>query len=367
MHYCYHTPIVLFSAAALAGALQAGELAPPSPDELDGTLTLSDNSSLDVDFGAVAVGTELHAAIQIRNDTSSAVTFATTKVSCGCITVDEVPQTLAPDAAHVIRVRIDTARKRGVFKQWCAVITDSPTVPMLRVDFSAALTGLWAVPAEVDLGPVSGDAVERVIALHSATDVRASVKDVVAVSEHGRVTAGVAVQRQHALDGESMHILATISIGLAPGGGALPGVLSDRVLVTVEFRDGHLEHLPILVSAFVVGRVRATPHRLHFGIVKGDARVTRQLRIGLPDSVEAIGVKVQTNHALIDTKIIDRNAASLTIEVGLIASRIRADTGSGRLHGTVIGTYGDEILFRVPVDAFVLRSVDGVRIAPHAG
>jgi hypothetical protein len=93
-------------------------------------------------FGTLEAGRERTVEFMVTNDTSKPVSLLGARVSCTCVSVEDLPRTLAPSARWPLRVTIRAGRRERDVSEGLWLYTDAENRPQIALQLTGRMSGV---------------------------------------------------------------------------------------------------------------------------------------------------------------------------------------------------------------------------------
>lgn len=300
-------------------------------------------------LGRIIPGETVEAEFPIFNPSSNPVHLVGSAASCGCLTILDAPDEIAPLSTGAIRLSLSASgAPAGMLRQSAMVKTDSAACDVLRFDVSAAVHGIYCTPSHLDLGMVcAGGSSARTLGLNFVDPIPDDL-DVSAVDKELLVAAfkgDALIRRIGTAEPHRFEEFVLRKVEVAVSRNVTVGKFSSTL--TIHSQTANLA-ISIPVFGEVVGRVRCIPSTVTFsGMASGapdEERIVAVEQVAT-EQVDLRDLSFENNGLDVSIRVVESNAEAARIAVSL---KPVSDARSVRRF-RVVGTIDGEPVLSLPV------------------
>jgi uncharacterized protein DUF1573 len=295
-------------------------------------------------------------SVHLHNHTSQPLKVTQANVSCGCMSLLDVPESIPPKMAAELRLEWDAAHSSGLRQQRILVATDSPdpTHSLYQIVASASIRSVWSSPVSVDFGRVclaDAPCIDFVVSVLGYEEVQ--FEKVESDSPHFNAQLGrQSCQRipEASLASDVQH---DQQIRVCVAEDSAFGQISGTLRVSL-IADGKQLTSTVPLLAEVTGLVRCIPPQAVWANAVGgqELHTTVRVKASADKIIDLSRIEFQANTSTITAQRIESSSEDVSF---LVTMTIPPDSPQGQLRGYVSGTIGEQEVLRLPVLAIVQR------------
>lgn len=296
-------------------------------------------------------------SVHLYNHSSQPLKITQANVSCGCLSLLDVPESIPPRDTAELHLEWDAAHSSGFRQQRILVLTDSadPTRSLFQIEVSASVRSVWSSPASVDFGRVClADDPHRDFVVSVLGYERVQFEKV--ESDRPYFNAQFGDQSRQQVDETSpvpTHVQHDQRVRVQLTEDSSFGQISGTIRVSLV-ADGKQLTSTVLVLAEVTGLVRCVPPQVVWANAVGgqELRTTVRVKCSPNKVIDLSRIEFQADTSAIAVRKVKSSSEDVLV---LVTMTIPPDRPKGQLRGYVSGMIGEQEVFRLPVLAIVQR------------
>ncbi len=296
-------------------------------------------------------------SVHLHNHLSQSVKITQANVSCGCMSLLDVPESIPSKDTAELRLEWDAAGSSGLRQQRILVVTDSPepTHSLYQIVASASIRTVWSSPASVDFGRVClADAPHREFVVSVLGYDEVQFEKVESDSSHFNAQLGrQSCQRVPEASLASADVQHDQQIRVCAAEDSAFGQISGTIRVSLT-ADGKQMTSTVPILAEVTGLVRCIPPQAVWANAVGgqELHTTVRVKASADKIIDLSRIEFQANTSTITAQRIESSSEDVPF---LVTMTIPRGSPQGQLRGYVSGMVGEQEVLRLPVLAIVQR------------
>jgi hypothetical protein len=318
-------------------------------------------------LGVIKPTSPARAEFTLANDLTRPIRILEYQVSCSCLSLTELPKSIAPGAKIRVVCSMDTAGRHGRFNQSAYIKTDHPTKEILRLTMTGVIQAVWPDRNEVDFGTVANKSEPIREAVIFSSGYPSARIDGIKVRDPEVISVQVLPAVAHEKDrDQEIGALGRLVITWK-GRGDKPGAFRTEIAIQTNVED--FREVRLAITAHIAGVSGLVPSKLLFGAINPTERMTRSFTVTLKDKSKWREYVLKPEHRFIEATIdpIESSETTLRVRVVLDPAGLKASgIQPGLLQGTLAAFYKDQPVFSIPYLGLVPGKdrVDGVANKP---